>query len=1416
MHLRLKYKTRLYRCLCVARALPLPVRSRRANASSRRERDTERRRAMAKLSRLVAVATACLVITNIVPTSTLKAGYEDLHIYDYKADISVGVEEPANYISKYSLHGVIKIQREVDQVSVPQYKYVIELTDLKHDSYFGEDAIRISKFEPVDKELIARSTFKSHYAKSGKHLLLICDKYEAKWLQKVKRSIALLLQFDWSVAKEGAEKEGKVHVTSVKEDTLHGKCFLNYNTTLVKNVSKTQKKVNLMKTVYPTKCDNFGRDIYGYGIDDKASRDAMKKRLDHKRTKIETVYELDVIENQPIIKKVFNYESYRVDFDSDDFDPSRNPQFVKVRQTLFLKKTEPGHELLHKKEKDVSPPKEMIINQEQVMNKVKELLLEVNQYMKENHIKEIKPGTEHDQLLNKIHYYLRDLDAKNYENLYNEIKEMKISEAETLRKIFIQITLYVGTESSLSFIKNMVMAKKVSDNEAINLISGMHIKRANEVLPHLEVFLKQDNGLSPEVQRVAVMTFSHLVSHVCRNNLELKDALIEKYIRSIDEFMKGAKTIDTKLDYLSVLGNTRCRGAIKYIKSVLPRQKNDSKDQIRLRMFAIFILSRLIDEDDSSVLEDLRKILYDKNETKEIRIAAYKVLVYNSDFDSEDLMEIGLLMSKNEHLLNYHVTTMRILNEIGIVKDYIEPKDATLSPLIVMNDAMELEEDVFKLVNLEFLTQLFDLDFTRKTFVRVAYVREFELSLSFASIATLVEYEVFQLVDGKIVLGNAGYIYGNVADYKGENAKEVDTVFADFANGNDNVFALQPINVSRIVEGIKNRDNLAKLVMDLFGTKLEKSWFAYANLKTFSIPTGFGMDAIYDYKQPTLMNLAASCDWTLTDQAKAHFKISLDFWTHSYSDIFVENPFTRLKHSVRKAHAHDYKIAPELIVKYGFDMQKFELALPLLTKDNRPKILRGASDYVSSSVMVTDRDGEMSCPTCGYQYTTKSGTEKLKKKYINSTLKPIGLSLNKVLYDCDAPEKVINEKSSNDAAASTCGKIQTTESDGSMSQAELKVEWDYEILLSTSTPWYFLPGINLNVELVQGVRKTFDGGSAAMAKFDLILTSSQGHFLNEGRFRHSLRLSENEVFNMCVDGKSRYPKVIDTSVLSTKTDSKFDMDVKIVFGESMSESCVGLNRGIEMRYVGEIPEEHVAELNKRSRNSKCAKQMQNSTFVYPPGSYLMTKHCIYELISNATFRRFRIDVKHEEIPTKSILTLVTLIETLKEKFKELGFKKFNLDVEVKSLSQLSDVLTNKTISFQVDSPVHAINKILPNNFFPMELVNEFINGDMSVINVYPKLVLFNNKEKKDLTTSLKDWTLIASDDGSVYKIYVKLLDDDKLRVKYVWDNKHLTLEPLEKKGESDSNFVPGIFYNSNVKDFSERSFIKSSEDILFR
>ncbi|OXU26249.1 hypothetical protein TSAR_006988 [Trichomalopsis sarcophagae] len=1383
---------------------------------------------------------AFLVVNNLLFAPTTFAFDRNLRIYEYTAEVRVGIEEPTTYVSKFLINGFLKIQQKsIDEQD--RNTYVILLSDLKHDAYYGQETFEARNLQPVTKKLDGlQNPFLAVYKTDGRLEAIETYPNETNEIKNIKKSIASGLQSNWKTTLDLVAKATEDGVI-LKEKTIHGICDVkNFAKNSLQNMLQSEKSyITLTKTYKPNDCSNFTNDIRGYDAYYKDYTQNIKTQMN---TNMRCMYELGLESNKPVLRDLLCVENYVWDMNpemlNEDSPGPKTTQstFVQMKQTMIYKNTTVSDTVICFDNKNNMENVDVEINQENEKNaanadgkknleKIKELFSMVSDYMKENRLVQHTPDVVNQQLLNRIQSALDELNLENLEKLYNEIENINSPEMEELRSIFIQMIPYVGTKSSSLFLRDVILKKKISEKLSVKILKTLpsFIRQpTKELLLDLEELILINNRLPYSVKKSSILSYAYLISRV----------------------YKDSKTTEMKLVYLHALGNTRSHEAIKFLVPILLRRNSSTEDPLvtnRLRLAAIHSLSRIIGADDESTIQSLKYILLEDKEPRSLRLAAYDVLfnVLQLDSDELDQLDVGLSLLEDEHIHNYHrsnIQNLELLDALPKEMNNIAAriKYAAVSPTMSRSTIIQLNNKLKQMV-VSFL-QVFMISprFGSNSNIRLANVLE-------SGFAAALKYEVLESAGNKIDVSQGIYWYTNAEMTMLEQAKSKHTdvsfdVWLKSENWISNVYSF---TISKDIE--KRSSDLLSKFCDYIKAISDEPHFEYQTFTSFSIPTVLGMDAIFEHKVPSLRKIKIDDDTEILDHTiDVTSTITYTSWEDGYIGASVHNVYNELMHSVRRTKLFDVFIPTKVSAIYDAYNSTWNIIYAILVDEdqNSPKNHRGGSMYTAVSVMINNKKdliAEDCGGTCGYQLArTSIDLQKLTNKVEQKTFDFFGLTTASIVYDCDfyenADQRLLRGLFGIDDSMkrniNNCGIIYKISPDmkKTISQIEMKISSNLRILQSPEEPWFFLPGFKFDIKLSLAARRTLDNSASNLGMLNINADTTQGHISSNLKIKFSKKHDERKNLVFCFDMQKNYPNVSDTHLPSEVTLLYTNTDLRATFGFSTDDSCSDSALSIDSNLIGKMSENHLDALAKHAHNSRCAHQKATPLFAHPAGSFPLTWDCIHESIVNTTLRHYTLNFNHKGIPMMLLLVTNSILEKVKNDWP---------GINIKLVSPISRALVD-TMTYEIDYPItqrslHNFSFFetpTDNVFYSKTFIHKFMNDSIKVTNVFPKMILFD-KNKVISNANLTSWKRIYADKvSSSYSIHVKLVDEDKLSVRFDFKSHELIVEPKKpfstntEGSLNDPAPALSVYFDKKSLDLNERMFLTSEggsyEDHVFR
>ena len=376
------------------------------------------------------------------------------------------------------------------------------------------------------------------------------------------------------------------------------------------------------------------------------------------------------------------------------YPPAGTPMYNTANQTLILKSagaiSEPIAEagltkhydsLRYKLARPIPSPDQVDLTREEdffhpeepmaqsmLQDKMHAQLLKVEQVAKSSPIDE--STLTNDSVMGAIHM-MGQLSLDSLRVVYDKCA----AEGEDLRRIFVQVLGFCGSNPSAMMAKELVLGGKLTELQTRRLISFLpyNLRLPTEkLLTEFEVLLKESEHVkSRNVRSAMAMAFGHLVGVTCSNPMRpaCHPDTLSKYSRVAVEAFKNAKTHVEQMVTLLALGNTRLQGAVE---KLVPMARPGQVSRL-IRPHVINNLAPLAKYNRNKFLAAIMPILLNQTEETEVRIAAVATLFQvKPTFLELQQITAGLLWERNAEFSNFVLTTFR---------NYVDSKSPCLREL---------------------------------------------------------------------------------------------------------------------------------------------------------------------------------------------------------------------------------------------------------------------------------------------------------------------------------------------------------------------------------------------------------------------------------------------------------------------------------------------------------------------------------------------------------------------------------------------------------------------------------------------------------------------------------------------------------------------------------------------------------------
>ncbi|KAK7605209.1 hypothetical protein V9T40_007067 [Parthenolecanium corni] len=247
------------------------------------------------------------------------------------------------------------------------------------------------------------------------------------------------------------------------------------------------------------------------------------------------------------------------------------------------------------------------------------------------------------------------LDVEDWEDLYRNISLGTSYMEETIQHLFLEFIPQVGSEASITFLKDLINSKKISGFSASHMLITfpLHVKKVSEeFLVRCEEFMRLD--VEPEVRSSGILSFAVLVQNVCNNSCTKE--LLDRYTKHFLDKFSDSSNYEDQMVYLQGLSNMQNSRTFDYLSPIIG---NPSYDR-HIRHLAIGCIMRTLYKQEERAIALFWPLFRNTSEPLEIRVSAMNALITTLP-SSARLLSFFWHMKKesNYHLYNFFYTTVQ-------------------------------------------------------------------------------------------------------------------------------------------------------------------------------------------------------------------------------------------------------------------------------------------------------------------------------------------------------------------------------------------------------------------------------------------------------------------------------------------------------------------------------------------------------------------------------------------------------------------------------------------------------------------------------------------------------------------------------------------------------------------------------------
>ncbi|XP_008543209.1 uncharacterized protein LOC103568231 [Microplitis demolitor] len=1234
-------------------------------------------------------------------------------VYNYYGDVKAGIIEPAAYASQYSLSGKLHIKQDTSDPKY-QFAYYIILKDVKTGLHNGNAA----HYEPTkilspisEAAKAIEDPFLLIYNEFGQLKGVKIPDQEPVWSKNMKMAMASMLQLDLKNMKIDAPI--KPHSFMIPEKSIHGDCWTSYDVQAKYPAADQQdNQIVVTKFSSPKNCTNYNVQVFDH-VD--AERCDVPRRVPINMA-ARRLFEIKYKNNSILIEKliahggvnyfplqgrseahyVLNNASFLLDkivASSEIPLPAVDFNNVSLITDLSYQRSQSNY--AENAAVDVTNGRN-VVKQDVLINKIVKMLNEAADYLEEDHVEAIEPDSVDSQTINRILDIMSYMEVSSFEKVFAEIQNTTDERNDVIKSLFLGIVPQVGTTASSIFIWNIIKSKRITEITAKELLAKMPFNirvPSEEFLIEMEPLIYSRDSLALEVHKASVLCFSTMVYRTFKNlPATANNKTLNKYLNHFYDKLINTKSYGSQLNYLMAISNVQVGKIYKLLTPIIRGDIEVSNNPVGIRLMAIWAIKKSISNNYNAAHDLLWPIMSDYNLPLKLRIAAYDILIRQAP-TMTNILHIYWFMvyEKNEHLYNYHHTTIKgLANSI----DLCDVKLRELTTKIMR--FTKIHTPVPYQLSESYMFDSMDEIYGHGESLRVSVTRD-ELTGNLE----VIYFEHSIVEERKKVNDWAVYLHlQNVDDLmyelrptflqkffsvKDKNVLDVlEKVTKNISSKEDSHIDTIIINKGHVVSAlhldaysIQNFDSIMPLI-NIFINNINIQQVVYDNIYEQQVISEMGLPVILETKTPTVYSLKLNYD----SEAEELLSIKIDskIWHHQDYSMSIYNPLSNIWHSIRRSSVLNAALTIQFNVDLDLQSPSLKFKFPLLSAEKLSAV--GIMTHTKDVTVVTDNEDnilETACPNCTSQVVVSKGDD-LKKNYQNIyDSKDTGLRLTTGIFDCENEitptlikkewiRSLIEERKNSwnslllhsilgirqqfkniilSPQMGSCGGIVKIKPSiiYPTSHVDLALKVNFNDI-DRRTPSL----LNENKLDVHGTLDVIaDSTNSSKQSWDLKMNinTSRGHLKNGLKVQLKRVIPGEKNLKICIDGQKIYPAIPDDPLKVGRTVEETNGKLTFSMDHADDDLCHRNETLITITVKGELTDEQKKLFTKESINGACYKDMNNP--LYKISSILLPKtvNCLNEAIRHTTLRKYTLHVAHKQVPRNIISKIFEFEDVIK-------------------------------------------------------------------------------------------------------------------------------------------------------------------------
>ncbi|XP_015109755.1 uncharacterized protein LOC107036344 isoform X1 [Diachasma alloeum] len=1136
----------------------------------------------------------------------------------------------------------------------------------------------------------------------------------------MKLAIASMLQLD--LPSMNLDSPIKHQSFMSKENTIHGDCWTSYDVH-AKDPNAIEESNNFIITKFssPRNCTNY--NVYTFNHAETETCDLPPEKPVNMASR--RVFQAEKRGQDILIKSLIahggvNYFPWRgrseahyvlnnatfvlLEDKSSAFDPP-TADLTKLPLIKDISYHRPTGSYSHDGGMDITQGRHVV--EEDLTSKVKKMLAEAADYLDENHLEANEPDFKRGQTINRIIHTMSFMGSSSIRMLFTEIKTPQSPKMQTMKNIFLEALPHVGTQASLLVASELISLRLINTISAIKLLANLPLSVRN---PTKESLAQVDSLLHVTSHHVKSAAFPNLASLVFRtfrntpdpeNNSDLND-----YIDIFYNLVINGEYHE-KVAALSSLRNIQV-GKVFHLLAPLVRgevvfndlENEDSKTNVRLH--AIWAVEKSLPSYQAAH-DLLWPILADSNLPLKLRTAAYDILIRQAP-TMTNILHIYWFMvyEKNEHLYNYHYTTLK-----GLANS-VDPCSTHLRELATkIMRFTRIHTPVSYALSSSYMVDAVDEIYGHGDQFSVSYIlgdrnalpEVLNIESSVMEGRRRVTLWKIQLIVTKIFLYPS--LMSPFANYRPPHFISNEDV-RRILQETSRAVKLKSIEVDAVVS-YKGRVVFANSyknleLMDLVSSlesllqfegrtlKVNQQFVSYDKMYEQHVVSEMGLPVLMESKIPEVTSIIGQVEKDNSMSPRFKGDVAYKGWRHGDYSMSIYNPLLDTWHSIRRTTATDVQLSFRSTSGFNIETETLESIFPILpmTKHSRQGMVTHAKDCTTVS---EDDNGALkeSCPSCEHHETVTRGIAAKRNHEVTHDMKDVGLQFSNSIFDCETGltpiaidkdffRSLYKERKNvlgydliaellalrqtgrnlvNSPRMGSCGVMYKLEPSAKYPTSYVKVstKGNAERRETAQGILHILKGIKLNV---RGHLEAFDATTNETSRawhVNMDLDMNREHRVNTLGLQLTRTSPGEKNLVVCVDAQKSYPSIPDDPLRVGVTKEETYGKLTFSMTETADTECSRDQTLITIGVKGELSEEQKKKFIQESISGDCKADVDNPLYSNAENLVPRTTSCLEHAMRFTTLRKYTINVAHANVPQ----SISSALHAYEDKIKALFY-----------------------------------------------------------------------------------------------------------------------------------------------------------------